>query len=331
MRHTLTALAGAAAVLACAGPAHAAATSTGTLALAEGAAPASMAVGYAWDASPLLTGPAAAVAVGLPAAAVRASGSRYVAVTLSTLTRPPGLLASPGCSTAYRVPGSQTAEIVDRRALLSVDGIALNVLRGRGRADVRLAQVGADALTFGEYVATGVLRVTTDGCADGETGEPVPGEDGGPFHEVRELAMFRISGEDRVLSRFAPETLDSVQVRLRRSGGVWRGALALDDPGTTSYPTYPATSAQLQIAFSGTPTDLHASCKVPPAMSAPGTSVRSRRAARALLRRAGFSRPVYAGVRRGLLRGMRGDHVVVDYSTTQLPCDLPLKFRLGRR
>ena len=331
MTHLTTALLAAAAVLASAGPAEAAATSSGSLDLGEGTAPAATVIGYAWDGAPLLTGPAAATAVGLSGSAIRASDSRYVPVTLRSLARPPGPFGSPGCNSSFRVPGSQSAEIVDRRALLSVDGISLNVLRGRGRADVRVAQVGADELAFGEFVATGVLRVTTDGCSDGETGEPVPGPDEGPFHEVRDLDMFRISGGDRVLGRFAPEMLDNVQVKLRLAGGVWRGALTLDDAGTTEYPSYPATSARLQIALSGTPVELHASCAVPPAMSWPGTSVRSRRAARALLRRAGFARPVYAGVRRGVQRSMRGDHVVVDYTTSQLPCDMPLRFRLGRR
>lgn len=252
-------------------------------------------------------------------------------MTLGSLSRPPGRFGSPGCNEPFRLAGSQTAEIVDRKALVSIDGIRLDVLRGRGTADVRPASVGADELAFGEFVATGVIRVTTDGCTDGETGEPVPGEDGGPFHEVRELQMFRISGGERVLGRFAPEMLDSQPVKLRLSGGVWRGSLALAHPGTTSYPTYPATSARLQVALSGTPVELHASCSIPEAMSSPGTTVRSQRAARALLRRAGFARPAYAGVRKGMGSNMQGDYVVVDYSTTSLPCNLPLKFRLGRR
>ena len=333
MRYAKRALlcAAAGAVLASAGPAQGAATSGGTLDLGEGAASPSTTIGYAWDGAPLLTGPAASTWLGLPAPGVRMSDSRYVPVTLRSLARPPGLFGSPGCNESFRLPGGQTAEIIDRRALLSVDGIRLNVLRGRGSVDVRLALVGADELAFGEYVATGVIRVTTNACTDRATGDPVPGEDGGPFREVRDLRMFRVSGGERVLSRFAPEMLDRQPVKLRLSGGVWSGALALDDPGTTSYPTYPATSARLQVALSGTPVELNANCSVPGAMSWPGTSVRSRRAARALLRRAGFARPVYAGMRRGLRRGMRGDYVVVDYGTSSLPCDLPLKFRLGQR
>ncbi|MET0819016.1 MAG: hypothetical protein ABWZ67_15740, partial [Solirubrobacteraceae bacterium] len=59
--------------------------------------------------------------------------------------------------------------------------------------------------------------------------------------------------------------------------------------------------------------------------------VRRRRAALSLLRRAGFTRPYYAGVRRGIARGMRGRYVVVDPSTTSLPCNGRLPFRLGRR
>ena len=143
--------------------------------------------------------------------------------------------------------------------------------------------------------------------------------------------MFRIAGADRVLGRFAPELLEQRGVTLRFAGGAWRGTLALDEPGSTDYPSYPASTARLRMALSGTPVELHASCTLPGAMTWPGTSVRSRRAAAALLRRAGFSRPVFKGVRRGVRPGLRGDYVVTDYSTSRLPCDLPLKFRLGRR
>ena len=221
--------------------------------------------------------------------------------------------------------GARRPKLSTGRRLSAIDGIRLDGLRGRGTADVRLASVGAEELAFGEFLATGIIRVTTDGCTDGETGEPVLGEDGRPFHEERELQMFRISGRERVLGRFAPEMLDSQPVKLRLSGGVWRGALTLAHPGTTSYPTYPATSARLQVALSGTPVELHASCSIPEAMSSPGTTVRSQRAARALLRRAGFARPIYAGVRKGMRPNMDGDYVVVDYSTTSLPCNLPAR------
>ncbi len=114
--------------------------------------------------------------------------------------------------------GVRRPKLSTGRRLSAIDGIRLDVLRGRGTADVRLASVGAEELAFGEFVATGIIRVTTDGCTDGESSEPVPGEDGGPFHEVRELQMFRVSGGERVLGRFAPEMLDSQPVKLRLAG-----------------------------------------------------------------------------------------------------------------
>ncbi len=51
----------------------------------------------------------------------------------------------------------------------------------------------------------------------------------------------------------------------------------------------------------------------------------------ALLGRVGFVRPAYAGVRRGMRPDMRGDYVVVDYSTMQpaRPAAFGIDGRLG--
>ena len=315
MRIGTSALAGIGAALAVAVPAHGAATSTGTLELTENAA----VVSYAWQDAPLLGGPDAALTAGLPATAIRASDSRYLPVGLQSLSWP-GPSGAGGCRSPWNLPGTIGQEIADRRAILSVDRVTLDVRRGRGTAYVQLASTGADAYAYGEFVATGLLRVTVDGCTDGSTGEPVPGDDGGAFRAVEDLRMFRVSGSDRVAGRFAPEMLDRDPVELRFGGGAWRGTLdlahAADGP-------YPATRARLGVALTGSPVDLHASCTLPRSLRGDGRPVRRAATARRLLRRAGFARPVRKGHR-------SSGRIRLDVtSTATLPCDFPVRFRFA--
>ena len=319
MRIVTSTLLGIGAAVAMAAPAHGAATSTGSLDLTQD----TTSVAYAWQDAPLLTGPAAAQSAGLPATAIRASDSRYLPVGLRSLSWA-GPFGAGGCTSPWNVPGAMSAEIVDRRAILTVENVTLDVRRGRGSAFVRLASVGADALAYGEFVATGLLRVTVDGCTDGMTGEPWRGDDGAAFHAVEDLAMFRVSGSQRVAGRFAPDMLDRDPVPLRFSGGAWRGAADLADAASGPYP---ATRARVGIALAGSPAELHAHCTFPRSLRGDGRAVRTARKARALLRRAGFTRLV----RKGRGGGGRGRFWLQDVTSGTGSCDFPVRYRFTPR
>jgi len=86
-----------------------------------------------------------------------------------------------------------------------------------------------------------------------------------------------------------------------------------------------------ESALGEAPAELRAHCRLPSALRQPGLSVRSPRAARALLRRAGFARTVDKGVRRHAARKLRGRMWVIGVTTSHLPCDLPIRFVQGRR
>jgi hypothetical protein len=208
--------------------------------------------------------------------------------------------------------GARRPKLSTGRRLSAIDGIRLDVLRGRGTADVRLASVGAEELAFGEFVATGIIRVTTDGCTDGESSEPVPGEDGGPFHEVRALQMFRVSGGERVLGRFAPEMLDSRSssgwpVCLKARLAAWRRLARHARARPSGHHQLPELSGYVGAGAGVAHRFRHGAENVrlhrPCAASAPRG---------ALLGRAGFVRPAYAGVR----RGMRTCEATTSWSTT---------------
>ena len=299
-----------------------AATATGTLDLAEGGAPAPAALAYGWEGAPLLDGPAASARLGRPGLLLR-NASWYAEISLRSVIPGPALPSPPGCPGGWRRLGPQSVAIADPRALLRIDAPTLDVLRGRGTADIVLASAGGGPTSLGEYVATGTARVTTDGCWDAETGEPVPGDDGGPFRAVHDVPAAAVDGSDRLLSRFAPGMLETAPVTLRLRDGAWRGELALVEEEA---PPYPATSARLAIAITGTPVELGAHCTIPPRLRSPDAKVKSRRAALALLRRAGFARPRYAGKARGAARG----RYFVSSTSSELPCSRSVRVKRGR-
>ena len=258
---------------------------TGTLELAASGA----SVGYDFTAAPLLEGPAAAEAVGL-AEPIRRTATLYAPITLSRA-------AGPAC-------GGQVLQIADARALLQVEAVELNVLAGRGAAEVELARVGDGPYGGGVYPAAGLVREPASGCL---------------------LRAVGSSGDDVLLGPAAPESLTRHRVRLRFSDGAWRGARTVTEAASEFGP---ATEATVTVALEGTPAELGASCKVPSALTWPGTTVKRKRGARRLLERAGFSRVRFGGARRGLARGMRGRYVVLA-SSGSLPCERTVRFHFG--
>jgi len=276
-------------VLTVAASAQAAPTVSGTLDLAADGA----GVGYDFAGAPLLEGPEAAVAAGL-GEPLRRSAARYAPMALTRVVLPPG----------RSLCGGTGAEIADERALLQVESVDLRVLKGRGAAQVALARAGDGPYGGGEYPAPGLLREPSSGCA------------------VRAVGAM---GDDVFLGPAAPESLLRQSVRLRFSGGAWRGSLAVSDPASAYGP---ATEARATIVLAGTPVELNASCTVPSALRWPGTTVRTKRAAKRLLARAGFERVRYAGVRHGVARGMRGRYVVLA-SSSVLPCDGKVRVHRG--
>jgi hypothetical protein len=117
--------------------------------------------------------------------------------------------------------------------------------------------------------------------------------------------------------------LETAPVTLRLRDGAWRGELVLEEPAA---PPYPATSARLAIAVTGTPAELGAHCTIPPRLRSQDPKVKSRRAAMALLRRAGFARPRYAGTARGAARG----RYYVSSTSSELPCSRNVRVKRGR-
>ena len=191
---------------------------------------------------------------------------------------------------------------------------------------------GRGPTSLGEYVATGTARVHwTDGCWDAETGEPVPGDDGGPFravHDVPAAAVGRIrSAPLPVRPRHASSAhlaRDAPPARRRRAAAGQLSRLVEDGEGAR--PT-PATSAPAAIAITGTPVELRGSTLHDPAAPrTPDAKVKSRRAALALLRRAGFARPRYAGKARGAARGAR---YYVSSTSSELPCSRSVRVKRG--
>jgi hypothetical protein len=221
------------------------------------------------------------------------------------------------------VPGAQAVAIADARALMQLEQVRLDVVRGRGTASVGLARIGDGALEVGEYPAPGRIAITTTGCTDAGTGEPVTGSDGGPFTAAEELRAMGVGG-DRFMGPWAAESLARQEVRLRLRAGAWEGTLARDEADAGRYG--PATGVRLRIAVRGTPAELNAHCRVPGALMFPGLSVRSRARAVRMLRGAGFSKPRFAGRRRVSGKGLRGRYAVKDASSSSLPCGFPIRF-----
>jgi hypothetical protein len=275
--------------LAIAVPAQAEPTVSGTLDLAETGA----AVGYDFAAAPLLEGPEASAAVGL-AEPIRRSATRYAPVTLSRVTLPPG----------GSLCGGSGAAIADARALLAIDQIDLDVRKGRGKVwGIGPARVGDGPYGGGDYPAPGLLREPSSGCL------------------VRAVA----SGADRFLGDFAAESLQREPVKLRFEDGAWRGTGSVVNEASDFGP---ATEARIAVALAGTPVELGAHCRVPSALTIPGTTVRTKRAARRLLRSAGFERVRFAGPRHGIVRSARGRYVVLTTSAL-LPCDTRVRVHRG--
>ena len=176
------------------------------------------------------------------------SDSRYVPVTLRTLARPPGLFGSPGCNECSGSPEPDRGDR-DRRRPQSRRHRAERAAGPReGRR--RLALVGADELAFGEYVATGVIRVTTDACTDRATGDPVPRGRRGVSGGARPPDV-GVSGGERVLSALLRDARPpagegtAVRRRLERRARV--------DDRAPQLPDISATSGAAAVAFSGTP------------------------------------------------------------------------------
>ena len=246
-------------------------------------------VGYDFTAAPLLDGPAAAEAVGL-AEPIRRSATLYAPMRLSRA-------AGPAC-------GGQVLQIADARALLQVEAVELNVLAGRGTAEAELARVGDGPYGGGVYPAAGLVREPASGC------------------------LLRAVGS-------SGDACCSARRRRSRSPGTGFGCGSPTAPGgargrvTEAASEFgPATEATVTVALEGTPAELGASCKVPSALTWPGTPVKRKRGARRLLERAGFSRVRFGGVRRGLARGMHGRYVVLA-SSGSLPCERTVRFHFG--
>lgn len=308
------------------------ATTSGTLSLVEGGAAAALELDYSWSGAPLLRGPAASRRVGATTR-IRDSATRYAPVSLVRVAAPLGTAPAPDpntCDGFSRRPVEQSVSVGDRRALLQVEMVELDVLRRRGTAHVGLARTGDGALAVGEYTAPGLLRVDTRGCTDVETGAPVLGPDGGPYvhsEAVSALAVRPTLERDRLLGPWTAEALERVEIPLRRRDGAWRGSRRVSEPDAGSYG--PATRSTLTIALRGTPASLVASCRIPRSLLWPSARVRSRAAALRLLRQAGFPRARYAGVRPGVAAGLRGKYAVVGYDSGSLPCGFPVKLRYG--
>ena len=202
--------------------------------------------------------------------------------------------------------------------------MTLDVRRGRGAASVRLASVGADAYAYGEFVATGRAagdRRRMHGRDDGRAG---PGEDGGPFHAVEDLAMFRVSGSQRVAGRFAPDMLDRDPVRLRFSR---RRLARRGGPRRRRLRAVSGDAGARRVALAGSPAELHAHCTFPRSLRGDGRPSGPPRKARRLLRRAGFTRLV----RKGRGGGGRGRFWLPDVTSGTRSCDFPVRYRFAPR
>lgn len=314
------------AALAVAAAPAAGATTSGTLALEQGEPGSALALDYSWTGAPLLTGPAATRRLGT-SIPIRSSAARYVPVTLTRVSSPPGVILPPsGCAGAGGQPVGQAIAVADPRALVDVEAVELDVLRRRGTARVGVARVGDGPIAVGEYPAPGLLSVETRGCAD-SGGAPVPGPDGGSFHDLRTVRAQAVAGDERLLGPWAAEALERRDVPLRLRDGAWRGSLRVAEADAGRYG--PATRARLTIALRGAPASLSAHCRIPRALLWPSATVRNGAAALRLLRRAGFRRARYAGARPGVAAGLRGRYAVIDYGSASLPCGLPVKLRYG--
>jgi hypothetical protein len=313
------ALAAFAGVAAVAGPAAGAGTTTGTLTLREGEGADARALAYRWAGAPVLNGPAASRRLGL-AFRIFNSDTRYIPVSLESATGP--IPPAPGCAGFVSRPVGQAMAVGDGRALIQVDVEELDVRRGRGIAQIELARVGADPFTNGSFPAPGLVRVETRGCVDAQTGEPVPGDDGGPFADVRDIPAAATTGSERLLGDFASMSIGDRDIPLRRRGGAWRGALRVAQADAGRYG--PATEAAVTVALRGTPVQLNARCRVPAELY-PAHRVRSRAVAVRLMRRAGFPRARVARADPGGRRAYGLRTITQPY----LPCDFAARVTLG--
>jgi hypothetical protein len=280
-------------------------TISGALEFEQGTAPDVGRLAYRFDAAPLLDARAASAAVELTPP-LRPTDSRFAVMEVTRFTATPTWIAQPeGCEGRQAFAVAQSIALVDARALLAVHLIRLDVVRGRGTADVTLASVGADAYSMGSYPASGVMQITTDGCVDAE-GTAVPDQNGGPFHAVE-----RVSAVGGFLRPSGVEALQNQAVKLRRVGGVWRGSATLANAADRFGP---AARTSLELELRGTPVQLDAFCTLPSVLYT-GSGVAQPGAAARLLRDAGFARPRFAATPSG------GRYRVTGVNTNSLPCD----------
>jgi hypothetical protein len=323
---------------------------TGTYELREGSAP-QAGLDYRFD-SPLLTGPEASARVGLTPALLLHSpfgpGS-YVVMSLERVIAAPGTIREwrpcteltargacgaftdpPHCRGPYNRPVAQAANVADPRALLRISSLDLNPLTRLGEVSVEPPQdesfstdPESDPYRDYEYQATGLVRVSTTGCENATTGEPVAGADGGPFAAVEDIPGVVANGGPGFLAAWGVKELGGDNVPLRLSGGEWRGSFELRDPGNVFSG---ATETRVTLALRGTPVALGATCTVPRSLLYGRTKPRAK--AVRLLRRAGW-----AGVRlRARDKRKPGGRYFVDPAPTDPSCNqrLPLKRRNAR-
>jgi hypothetical protein len=323
---------------------------TGTYELREGSAP-QAGLDYRFD-SPLLTGPEASERVGLTPALLLYGPFGVIGYAVMSLDR---VIAAPGtirewrpctpmeargscgaytdpplCRGPYSRPVDQAAEVADPRALLGFSSLDLNPLTRRGGVSVELpmdesfsTDPESDPFRDFEYQATGLVRVSTSGCENATTGEPVTAADGGPFAAVEDIPGVVSNGGPGFLAAWGVKEMSNERIPLRLSNGEWRGAVELRDPGNVFSG---ATETRVTLALRGTPVALGADCTVPRALLY-GRSKPRAKAVR-LIRRAGF-----AGVRlRARDKRTPGGRYVVDPAPFSSICDQRIHLRrLGSR
>jgi hypothetical protein len=318
---------------------------TGTYELREGSAP-QAGLDYRFD-SPLLTGPEASARVDLTPALLLHSPlgeASYAVMSLERVLAAPGTIREwrpctpmvargscgvftdpPLCRGPYSRPVAQAAEVADPRALLRIRSLDLNPLTGRGEVRVDMPRdesfstdPESDPYDDFEYQATGLLRVSTSGCENATTGEPVAASDGGPFAAVEDISGVVANGGPGFLASWGVSEMANENVPLRLSGGEWRGAFELRDPGNE---LSGGTETRVTITLRGTPVALRADCTVPRALLY-GRSKPRAKAVR-LIRRAG-----YAGVRlRARDKRTPGGRYVVDPAPFSPSCNQRIHLR----
>ena len=287
---------------------------TGTYELREGSAP-QAGLDYRFD-SPLLTGPEASARVGLTPALLLnppLGRSSYAVMSLERVLASAGRIREwkpcteltargscgvftdpPLCQGPYERPVGQAAAVADPRALLRIRSLDLNPLTRRGEVRVDLPQdesfstnPESDPYRDFEFQATGLVRVSTNGCVNAETGEPISGADGGPFTANADIAGVVANGGPGFIAGWGVDEVSDESISLKLRRGEWRGSFELRDPGNVFSG---ATETRVTLALRGTPIALRAYCTVPRALVYGHTKPRGK--AVRLIRRAGW-----AGVR----------------------------------